>query len=196
MHIHHVTIRGTRPFLMHNGQLKDPLNPWAKKLKVATSKKAKSDEDTIEIGRIEFEGSMYFHEKIGPIIPVDNLQSCLVEGARKRKLGKQFEALIEVVEPEDGAEGYKLQYDGPRDIEAMWQDARFRFRKDAKIGQSSVMRTRPRFPTGWKCKFDIEVLDGGATPDQVKQAVSDAGILVGIGDWTPKYGRFAVEKFD
>lgn len=195
MQVHNVTIRGIRPLLMHNGQLKDPLNPWAKKLKVATSKKAKSDDDIIEVGRIEFEGSMYFDPTYGPILPVDNLQSCIIEGARKRKMGKQFEALVEVVEPDD-VEGYKLDYTGPRDVEGMWSDPKFRFRKDAKIGQSSVMRTRPRFPTGWKCKFKVEVIDGGATPAQLRQALDDAGTMIGIGDWTPKYGRFIVDKFD
>lgn len=195
MNTHKVTIRGTRPILMHNGRLKDPLDPWAKKLSTAAKKKGKSDEDHIHTARIEFEASMYFDESAGPYLPVDNLQACLIEGARKRKNGKAFEALVEVMPPID-LDGYALEYSGPRDIEGLWGTPAHVLRKDAKVGQSSVMRTRPRFPSGWHCTFEIEVLDGGATGDQVLQALHDAGMLIGIGDWTPKYGRFIVEKFD
>ena len=193
MEVHTVTIVGSRPLIMHNGRLKDPLDPWTKKLSVATHKKKKSEEDHGEIARIEYEGGMYLDKRLGPYLPTDNLQACLIEGARKRKLGKQFEALVEVV-PLIESEGYALEYDGPRDVESLWKDPRFVFRKDAKVGMSAVMRTRPRFPAGWRCAFDIEVLDGGATSAELEQALTDAGMLVGIGDWSPRYGRFTVDK--
>lgn len=195
MEIIKVTIRGVRPLLVHNGRTKDPLDPWAKKLSAAVKKKGKSDQDHADVARIEYEAGLYLDDKLGPILPVDNLQACLIEGARKRKMGKIFESLVEVVQPLD-ADGYKLDYEGPRTVEALWASTKFVLRKDAKIGQSSVMRTRPRFPTGWSCSFEIEVLDGGAEPQQIKQALDDAGSLIGIGDWTPKYGRFVLEKFD
>jgi len=195
METHLVTIRGTRPLVHHNGRLKDPLNEWAKKLSAAAKKKQKSDEDHVHVARIEFEAGMYWDPKLGPYVPTDNLQACIIEGARKRKLGKVFEALVEVVPPVD-ADGYKLEYTGPREVEALWNDPAFVLRKDAKVGQSSVMRTRARFPTGWRCTFEVEVLDGGATPEQLRQAIEDAGALIGIGDWTPKYGRFVVDKMD
>lgn len=195
METHQVVIRGTRPLLHHNGRLKDPLDEWTKKLKVATAKKQKSDEDHTHVSRIEFEGAMYWDKRLGPYLPTDNLQACLIEGARKRKLGKVFEALVEVLPPDD-ADGYALEYKGPRAIDEMWGDGGFLLRKDAKVGASAIMRTRPKFAAGWKCIFGIEVLDGGATAEQLRQALDDAGMLVGIGDWTPRYGRFVVEKFD
>ena len=189
-----ITIVGTRPLLMHNGRLNDQLDPYTKKLSVAAKKKGKSGEELGDVSRIEFEGSMYFDEKVGPYLPVDNLQACMIEGARKRKLGKDFESLVEVNVPDSGPEGYPLQYKGPRTVDALW-DSRFMLRKGARVGQSRVMRTRPRFPTEWKCSFEVDVLDGGPSPDQVKQAFVDAGKLIGIGDWSPRYGRFVVDTF-
>ena len=190
-----ITIQGIRPLLMHNGRLADPMDPAAKKLKEASKLRNKSDEDHIAVARVEFEGGLYHDEELGPYLPCDNLTACMIEGARRRKLGKQFESGAEVVVPDTGAEGYKLEYKGPRTVEALWLDPNNSLRKKAKVGQASVPRTRPRFATGWKCSFLVEVLDGAVTDEQVKTALSDAGLFIGIGDWTPRYGRFTLAEF-
>ena len=116
----------------------------------------------------------------------------LVEGARKRRLGKQVEALVQVLEP-DGAAGYKLEYKGKRDPEELFKSDVHRSLKSAKIGQSCVMRCRPRFPD-WRVTFNIEVTEGGPTTEQLREALEDAGLLVGLADWTPRYGRCELEN--
>jgi hypothetical protein len=185
------TIKSIRPLIMHNGRLRDPLDKHSKALSSAVkkSKTSKSDDDILDVHRLEFMGSLYFDPRLGPVIPADNLQAMLTEGARKRKLGKQVEALVQVTEPDDGSSGYRLEYAGPRDPEKMWEDDRFRFTKACKVGTSAVMRTRPRFPD-WKVSFNLETIEGGPTKDQLEEALEDAGLLVGLGDWTPRYGRF------
>lgn len=187
-----VTIKGIRPLLMHNGRLRNPMDPHTKALKAASGKasRSKSDDDFLEVCKTEFVGSLYNDDKLGPVIPADNLQALLVEGARKRKLGKQFEALVEIPEP-NNAIGFKLEYTGTRDPEKMFDDDNFYLMKQAKVGQSSVMRTRPRFKE-WEVTFPVEIMEGGPDVKQVEEAIQDAGILVGLGDWTPRYGRFEV----
>src|SRR5271165_5862329 len=154
-----VKIEGTRPLLMHNGRLSDPLDEATRKLSAAAKKKQKSMDEQVEVGRLEFDGGLYWDEKLGPYIPVDNLQAMIIEGARKRKLGKDFESLVEIVVPDTGVEGYKLEYKGPRDPETMWSSKMF-LRKGARVGQSRVVRTRPRF-SGWSLRFEVEILDDG-----------------------------------
>lgn len=188
-----VTISGTRPLLMHNGQLADPLSIATKALSAAAKKRQKSDDEIAEVGRLEFVGGLYHDDKIGPYLPVDNLQAMLIEGARKRKLGKEFESLVEVVVPESGPEGYKLEYKGPRDVDAMWSAAMF-LRKPARVGQAKVIRTRPRFKD-WSCRFNLEILEDGPDAAHVQRALEDAGRLIGLGDWSPRYGRFLVQEF-
>lgn len=188
-----VKIEGTRPLLMHNGRLADPLDPATKSLSAAAKKKSKSDDEIADVSRLEFEGSLYIDDKSGPYLPVDNLQAMLVEGARKRKLGKEFESLVEVVVPETGPEGYRLEYKGPRDPKGLWS-AKMYLRKQARVGQSRVMRTRPRFKD-WSCSFEIEILEDGPDAEHVQRALTDAGRLIGIGDWSPRYGRFEVTEF-
>ena len=194
-----------RPLIMHDGRLSDPLDEKSKRLKLVTSKKKKSDEDLAEIKRIEFEGAMYFDEKLGPYLPCANLQACMCAGARKRKLGQSFEAMVEVMIPPDGPQGYALEYwslgptgtrePGPRTLKALFAKTAHVLRERAKVGMSAVMRTRPRF-SKWSCTFLVEVLDDDVDDSQVKQAFEDAGKYCGIGDWTPRYGRFEVSSFD
>ena len=200
-----ITITGIRPLIMHDGRLSDPLDEKSKRLKLVTSKKKKSDEDLAEIKRIEFEGAMYFDEKLGPYLPCANLQACMCAGARKRKLGQAFEAMVEVMIPLDEPQGYAIKYwrldtalrevHGPRTLKALFANTGYVLRERAKVGMSAVMRTRPRFPK-WSCTFMVESLDDDVDDSQVKQAFEDAGKYCGIGDWTPRYGRFEVSSFD
>jgi hypothetical protein len=186
-----ITIEGTRPLLMHNGQMKDPLNKYAKALAVLTGNKKKTEADHHAIARAEFLGSLYFDDKIGPMLPIDVLQAAMQEGAAKRKKATEFKALVEIVDKPE--QGYKLDYVGPRAVDALFTKE-FYLRKPAGVQGKSVIRTRPRFPVGWSCTLEVERLDDGApSEDQIVQAFRDCGRLVGIGDWTPKYGRFVVK---
>lgn len=189
--VHTFTIIGVRPLLMHNGQLCDPMNEHTRALKSASSRRNKGDEDHADVARAEYVGGLYHDAKHGPYLPVDVLQACIESGAKKRKLGKIFKGCVMVNEP--GWGGYALSYKGPREVEALISDPAFRLTKAARVGQARVMRTRPRFPVGWSCTFEVEIVRGAVTREQVTQAIADAGTYEGIGDWRPRYGRFTVE---
>lgn len=65
------------------------------------------------------------------------------------------------------------------------------------VQRSGVNRTRPALRHGWKAEFEFLV----ATPEYIApmdlQAVlSQAGVLVGIADFRPTFGRFAVTRFE
>lgn len=190
--IYTVTIEGIRPFIMHNGRLADPLDEFTVRLAVLTKNRQKSPDDHRAIQRAEFDGGLYWDEQIGPYIPSDNLQAVIERGATKRKLGKVFKAHVGIDMPDGDSPGFALDYKGPRDREGLF--GKFAFTKGAKVGQKRIMRTRARFPSGWRCTFRVEVLAGGVTKTQLEQAISDAGIYEGIGDWRPRYGRFVVRE--
>lgn len=190
--IYQVTIEGIRPLLMHNGRLCDPLDPATKALKAASKQRDKSDDDHGRVSRLEFEGSLYFDDKIGPYIPTDMLQAVLEKGATKRKLGKTFKACVGVDMPMD-ADGFALKYQGPRTIDGLWASRDFVFVKGARVSNKRVMRTRPRFPK-WSLTFGVEVLSDGVTKEQLATAISDAGLYEGMGDWRPRYGRFVLKE--
>lgn len=52
--------------LMHNGQLADPSNEWARAIKEISGKRAKTAADYEEMARLEWLGSLYLNQH-GPI---------------------------------------------------------------------------------------------------------------------------------
>lgn len=70
-------------------------------------------------------------------------------------------------------------------------------RRRVVIQRAGVNRTRPAMKKGWKSQFDFMVL----TPEYIEPTdlhgvLTQAGILIGIADFRPTYGRFAVTQFD
>ena len=175
------------PLLMHNGLLADPLSKWSKELKKITSKRQKVDSDIVEMARLEFYGSLYVDEKENPIIPSELIEASIINGAKAEKLGKLFKSSVFV-------NGHSLmEYDGPKSPDKLWEDENFRLVVGVKIGQARIMRTRPKF-NKWKCITEVSFIDESVQEEMIDRAIIKAGILVGIGDWRPKFGRFSVEK--
>lgn len=182
------TWTGIRPIILHNGQLADPLNKYSRMLKDVTSKRKKTDADHEEMARIEFEGGLYWDEKEGVYIPADCIEATICAGAKKSRIGKDVQAAVFVQD-----DIVKLEYDGPKTIEGMWKDReRFVMRKAVKVTTSKVMRTRPMFPTGWSITFTLAYDDSIINAASLSKAMIDAGALIGICDWRPKFGRFLV----
>lgn len=177
-------ITGTAPLLMHNARLADPLDSMARNLKKVTSKLKKSEDDHLEMARLEFLGGLYHDAEAGPYIPGDNIFAVLVAAGRKRKLGKKVTEGMFVTSGVN-----RLDYKGPRTPSELWDDGNFMHRASVKVGMQRVNRTRPRF-IGWSASaslhLDAEVLD----LDDLRDIVEIAGRLVGLGDWRPRFGRF------
>lgn len=185
-----VTIAGITPLLMHNGQLADPLNEHTKGLKKLSAKRNKSDEDHAELGRVEWLGGLYFNPELGPYVPSEMIEATLKSGAKLSKTGKLAEACVVCLE-----ERYALAYKGPRELAALLADRRFHDRRTIRVQNSRVVRTRPRF-NDWGVTFTLALTPGRLNPEQVKAALDDAGLYVGMGDYRPKFGRFRVTKFE
>ena len=184
-----ITIRGIAPLLMHNGQLANPLNPLAKEMKKVTSVRTKTDEHHLELQRLEFLAGLYVDEKNRIVLPSEVLESTLVEGAKKAKLGKQFKAAVSVW---DAA---LLEYGEQLTPEQLWAKAEtYADVRGVKISKARIMRTRPRF-NQWKATFTVHWAEDQITIDQLRQAVDDAGRQVGMCDYRPKFGRFDVVAF-
>jgi hypothetical protein len=57
------------------------------------------------------------------------------------------------------------------------------------------MRTRARFPT-WRATVRAEFLPTVMNRRDVVEILEIAGFREGLGDWRPKFGRFAVKLLD
>jgi hypothetical protein len=180
-----LTLVAAAPLLMHSGQLADPLNPFSKAIKEVSGRRRKSDADHEELARLEFLGGLWISDDGGPCLPGEALEACITEGARKSREGKAATAAILV-------EGnVRLDYHGPRDVNALWADPAYRLRVPARVGQVRVMRTRPIF-RHWSADVAIQFNSSLINGAQVRKWIGVAGDQAGVGDWRPKFGRFAV----
>lgn len=61
----------------------------------------------------------------------------------------------------------------------------------SKGGCSTVWKIRPCL-TGWEAEGTIMVLDQRLTLDVLRTIFTTMGVFVGLGDWRPQHGRFAL----
>lgn len=181
------TLTGTEPLLMHNSRLANPLDPAKIALGNATAKRTKTEDDHMLIAQLEWLGGLYYDPDAGPYLPGENIWRALYDAAKKRKMGPRIKEGVFIttnVNP--------LAYPGPRGTDALWADENFRLMVTVRNQQNRVLRTRPMFRS-WKAEaegiIDTDVID----LRDVATIAETAGLLVGIGDWRPRYGRFSAE---
>lgn len=188
-----VVWKGIRPLVMHNGLMADPTNAYTRKIKAITQKGTKkmTDSDYEERDRLEWEAGLYWSDALGAVMPSDNIERCIVDGARKSRIGKDVQAAVFCEMPES-----KVLFDGDTMTKnQLFNDGdRFVLRKGCVVQRARIIRVRPMFPTGWKLKFTIEYDESIINSRALVKAMVDAGSLIGLGDNRPRFGRFVVES--
>ena len=174
--------------LCHNGQTADPRNTYSKAMKAISGKRKKTDADYEEMARLEWLAGLYrFRNDI--VIPDYVLEAVFINGAKKSKRGPQAKCGMFFTEHAS------LEFPGkPAEINddtlsEMFVSGEFTHTVGVKVGMAKVMRTRPMF-RNWSlvatAQFDPDVLN----LRDIEEIATDAGKLVGLGDWRPKHGRF------
>lgn len=190
-----VKLTGLGPLLMHNGQLANPLSQATREIAKHSKKRNKTESDLYYLARLEWEGGLYLRDG-EVVLPVECLYKSFLEGARKSKNGKQFEAGVQVIDdaPLDYA-GQKILANGNGKFPDESLDKFFEehsYVTMVGIQRRKVLRCRPRF-TKWSSTVKLIYNSEIVGEDLIVQAIQDAGLLVGIGDYRPRYGRFQVE---
>jgi hypothetical protein len=179
-------LTGVSPLLQHNGQLADPLNPWARALKEVTGKRNKTDADHEEASKLEWFGSLYTEEK-RIVIPGRCMDATLINAAKKRKRGVQAKAGL-ICEA-----NFVVEHEGTEDLDALWLDERFRDRTLMRVAQSGVMRTRPKF-FPWAATIVVTYQDTLLNPKDIDAFVEIGGEQVGLLEGRPRFGRYVMQK--
>ena len=66
-----------------------------------------------------------------------------------------------------------------------------------QVQRNAITRQRPAFNAGWEANFQMQVL----LPEYIGEelfldVLTQAGRLIGVGDFRPTYGRFQVTRFE
>ncbi len=185
------TITGVRPMLMNNGEMADPINPIVEAKKKLTSKGSRklTLADYQEIDRLSWLGALYWSDKLNKVVvPSDNIEAMVVEGARKARKGKDALAAMFCTEAEIVVEHQMVG----KTREQIYANPEYTLRKGVKQQKNRIIRVRPRIPQ-WSLTFELEYDETVINGKDLKQAIIEAGAVVGLGDWRPKYGRFTAE---
>ena len=179
-------LSGVCPLLMHNGQLADPLNAWAKAIKQISGKRIKTEADQEEMARLEWFGSLYL-DNGKPCIPGYCMDATLINAAKKTKKGMQAKFALVC----DG--NFPLEYEGTDNTSTLWEDARFRRRALMRIKGAGIMRTQPLF-FPWGATIVVSFNDAALNPKDIETFVHTAGESVGLLEGRPRFGRFVAQR--
>jgi hypothetical protein len=70
-------------------------------------------------------------------------------------------------------------------------------RRRVVVQRSGVTRVRPAMRKGWEATVCLMVTTPEyISPDFLQQVIAKAGLLVGVGDFRPTYGRFGISSFE
>ncbi len=136
----------------------------------------------------EWSASMYFDDDIGPYLPALNVEGCLFQAGKLFKLGTTVKQAVQVA-----TERAKLEYDGPRKKEKMWQaGTKFADVRGVVISKKKIMRCRPIF-LKWAAQFDVAYMPDVIDRADLVRVLEEAGRRVGLGTYRPRFGRFSVK---
>lgn len=85
----------------------------------------------------------------------------------------------------------ELDFNGPTSPEALWEDQRIVDCRGVKVGQAKIMRPRTIF-MDWACQLEVAINTDVLDLQEVKKAIEDAGKLIGVCEYRPRFGRFEV----
>lgn len=186
MKIAKYTITGLTPLLMHSERLANPFDDLTKELKAITGKRKKTEDDLFAMARIEFMGGLYYDTDAGVHLPGYNILAAIVGGGKIHKLGTAIKRAVIVNEDK-----VSLIYEGPKTPAKLFESKSFVDMRSVKVGTAKITRCRPKFST-WSAAFSVAYDENSIQKSEIDQCLTSAGLMVGIGDYRPRFGRFSV----
>jgi hypothetical protein len=177
-----VTIEGVSKLLMHRYDCE------------AVATKSKAAKGSSEKKSDNVESYVYRDEDGNLCVPAENLHASLATSAKSfqdprspRKSAMDLFKAGVLVLPDlltlkrPGGEPY-----------ATWD---FTDTRRVVVSQSAVSRTRPGLEAGWRLDADIQILlpDLISTP-LLRDVLANAGAVVGLCDFRPRFGRFQITR--
>jgi hypothetical protein len=189
------TINGIAPLLLNNPQAVDPFNRYAKAMKAITAKRKKTEDDLLELRKIEVASKCYWDDDLGIYVPSRWIDAALAKTSfKKAKIAKaEIRAGVFVVEPK-----LKLTYDGIRSVKTLDDivgNERFHTLLLLPQGKVRIPKAAPIFHKwsfGFTVEFDDEIIDRATLSDLIAYSAKYGG----FGDFRPSYGRAIAEIED
>ena len=189
-----VQLVGTKPLLLHNGRLANPLDPYTRDLAAISKKRNKTDDDRYDMMAIEARGGCYETADGLLAFPTANVWRSIYDAAKKYKLGKACtQALFfdDVNEP-IYIDGSTVHIDNDNWLQYGKVDQTIDYRP-VKVGMAKAMRARPVVPAGWVMNHRLALNESELELDSLAPVFVRAGEIIGLGDWRPNYGTYKMK---
>jgi len=185
------TFSGISPILLNNPQTVDPFNRYAKAMKTITAKRKKSDDDLLELRRLEVEAKCYFDERIGIYVPSTWVVAAI--GSVSWTKGKVKRADIRSSVFPTAAK-LPLHFAGREKIKALSDvsgNPEFQRVLLLKQGQVKVAKAAPIFHD-WQFSVELEFDHTVLNERELTSLIEHASRYGGFGDFRPTYGACEV----
>lgn len=187
-----IIITGINPLLMNNPQGVDPFNKYTKLKKPLTNKKAKTEDDLIELGNLDVESKTYFDDNLGVYVPATWLtESIIANGFSIAKIGRaKMRGGLFATESK-----IKLTYAGIEKVKTLADivgNSFFRHRMILPQQNVRIAKDAPIFHE-WSFETVVEFDDTVVDFQTLKRIVERASKYGGFGDFRPTFGRAVAE---
>jgi hypothetical protein len=133
---------------------------------------------------------LVYRDGHGLSLPPGNLKKCFLQGAQKAGLKEGRASAVPYLQATVFVEG-ELNF-GKENPDFVHECTG---RRPPRTGGACVIR-RPALETGWRLSFQLAVMDDRRSAEHIKRAIEEAGLLVGLGDGRPDFGRFILTEWE
>jgi hypothetical protein len=151
--------------------------------KNTTSRKKMTDEEEVQEALLHS-----YKDENGFYVPAMALRACIINGAKKVKVGKY--AASKIAEAIFRFEKDKFYFSKHDDYKIMQDIVRIPPKTGARVPQKWVILEN------WELPFSITVLEDTFQDKAVEEAIHYAGLYYGLLDGRPMLGTFTLEKFE
>lgn len=180
--------------MLNNIQTASPLNKWAKALKDVTSKKKKTDDDTLKIIELQFMASWYIDDG-RYVLPSENVLKSFEAGAKEFKKGSKLVENVQIIE-----DNLVIKFDGmDKSLEELYDNGNGKYVDTRICGISSgfgskakVLATRALIDK-WSVTATLVYDESQIDLADILRAAEIAGQRKGVGTYRRRFGRYKVE---
>ena len=186
-------ISGIDSLLMNNPQTVDPMNYYSREKKKITSKRVKTDQDLLDLRRLDIESKTYFDDILGVYIPSTWVAASIASLSWAKAKIKKADIRSGVF-PVDTK--IKLHFQDDHKVKTLDDIAGnpvFHTTMLLKQGQVKIAKAAPIFHNWWfetEIEFDPAVIDRQTLLDLLSYGATYGG----YGDFRPTHGRAKFEE--
>jgi hypothetical protein len=179
---------GTKPLLIHNVDLANPLNPWSRKMTELRGipSKRRTEKWHEDMAYANFMGAFYDIPEIkGVGIPCENLRRSIYEAAKMNRLGTAVLRSLAVTQA-----AVELIFDGPKDPQALWDAGKFQLTRMIRGTGGASPTTYPMFRE-WAVRVPFDLDESVLNARDLREVAERAGRIEGLGASRKQgYGRY------